>query len=215
MTIIPDSIKLYGDVDIGKECIVGEYTVIGYPHAESNYSFESKNIKTIIGNNCHIGSYVIIYGGSKICDGTKIEDFCRIGENVVIGKKCHVSYKAEIHDDTKIDDGSIIAGFCCERAQIGRNVRLFGDLIHSHTDPHLGWDEVIEKSPIVDDYVFIGFGAKIIGGIKVGKNSYVAAGAIVTKDIPEKSIVIGVNEITQYKNWKGKLKSSEFFERGP
>ena len=72
---------------------------------------------------------------------------------------------------------------------------------------------VIEKSPIIQDRVFIGFGAKIIGRVEIGMHSYIVAGAIVTKDIPPKSIVSGINNIQFYNKWKGKLKKSQFFSR--
>lgn len=211
MCVIPDTVKMYGNVKIGKNCIIGEYSVIGYPYVESEKSFKSRKNRTVIGNKSVIGSHVIIYEGTQIGDETRIEDFCRIGEKVIIGRGCYILYGAKIYDKTKIGDNCVIAGFCCERAKIGRKVRIFGELLHSHREPHLGWDDVMEESPIIEDNVFIGFGAKIIGGIKIGRNSYITAGAIVTKNIPSKSIVSGVNNILPYNKWKGGLKKSQFF----
>jgi acetyltransferase-like isoleucine patch superfamily enzyme len=207
MEAVPDTVKLYGKVKIGDKVIVGEYTIIGYgvkspPHEEA---------VTIIGDECIIGSHIVIYKGAKIGGKTKIDDFCRIGEGIHLGQNCYVLYGAKIYDDVSIGENSIIGGFICERAKIGENVKIFGELLHSHKEPHLGWDDVIEESPIIEDCVFIGFGAKIIGGIRIGRNSYIAAGAIVTKNVPSKSIVSCINNILPYNNWKGKLKKSQFF----
>lgn len=213
MSMIPDTVKVYGDVEFGKKCILGEYCVVGYPYVESEKSFESKSIKTSIGNKCIIGSHVVIYEGAKIGNETRIDDFCQIGEHVSIGKKCQILYGARLYGETEIGKGCIVAGFCCERAKLGNNVRLFGALLHSHREPHLAWDDVVEKSPEVDDNVFIGFGAMVIGEIKIGKLSYVTAGAIVTKNVPPQSVVSGANKIDQYKNWTGDLKTSGFFKR--
>lgn len=213
MSTIPDTVKMYGDVRVGKKCIIGEYTIIGYRDVENEESFECKDIETSIGNKCIIGSHVVIYKGTQIGEGTKIEDFCRFGEEAIIGKHCYILYGAKIYDETEIGDNCIIAGFCCERAVVGNNVRLFGELLHSYREPHLGWDDVVEESPRIDDCVVIGFGAKIIGGIKIDKNSYITAGAIVTKDVPPKSIVKGVNKIIPYQEWRGKLRYSQFFRR--
>lgn len=211
VSIIPDSVRIYGEVDFGEKCILGEYSIIGYPYVESEKSFKTKGSRTIIGNKCIIGAYVIIYNGTKIGDRTSIEDYCRIGDHVKIGKNCRILYGAKIYDNSVVEDNSIIAGFCCDRAEIGKNVRLFGELIHPHREPHLGWDDIIEKSPVIEDHVFIGFGAKIIGGIKIGRNSYITSGAIVTKHVVPKSIVYGIDEIIPYSRWKGKLRKSEFF----
>jgi acetyltransferase-like isoleucine patch superfamily enzyme len=211
--IIPETVRVYGNVQFGKECIVGEYTIIGYPCVESRKSFKPRNKKTSIGSKCIIGNYVVIYEGAKIGDGTRIEDFCRIGENVIVGKNCYILYGAKIYGDAKIGNRCKIAGFCCERAKIGNKTRVFGELIHAHRDPSLGWDDVIEKSPSIEDDVFIGFGVKVIGGIKIGKNSYIKAGAIVTKDVPSKSVVLRINEISPYKKSGGKVKNSKFFRK--
>jgi len=208
MEIIPSTVKLYGEVKIGEDVKIGDYTIIGL-RIDSNES-ENKS-PTIIGDKCTIGSHVVICGGANIGNKTKIEDFCRIGEGVKIGLNCNILYGAKIHDDAKIGDNSIIGGFVCERAEIGNNVRMFGELLHVHREPHLGWDDVIEKSPIIESSVFIGFGAKIIGEIRIGQYSYIAAGAIVTKNVPPKSIVAGINKIVPYKEWNGKLKNSRFF----
>lgn len=211
--IIPETVRVYGKVRFGKKCIVGEYTIIGYPYVESRKSFKPRNIKTLIGNKCIIGNHVVIYEGAKIGDGTRIEDFCQIGENVIIGKNCYILYGAKIYDDTKIGNGCKIAGFCCERAKIGNNSRIFGELIHAHRDPSRGWDDVIEKSPSIENDVFIGFGAKVIGNIKIGKNSYIKTGTIVTKDVPSKSVVSKINDIVPHKKSTGKVKNSKFFRR--
>lgn len=212
MRIIPASVKKYGKVSFGKDCIVGEYSIIGYPYIESEESFEKPD-KTFIGNKCIIGSHVIIYEGTAIGDATSIEDYCRIGPEVRIGTKCRILYGANINSETIIGNNCVIAGFCCDRAKIGNNVRLFGELIHPHRDPHLGWDDVIEASPEICDGVFIGFGAKIIGGIKIGRNSYVAAGAIVTRNVPEKHVVKGINKKVHFYKWPGQLRKSPFFIR--
>lgn len=211
MSIIPDSVRIYGQVTLGDKCILGEYSVLGYPSVESVKSFKTKGLKTTISKKCVIGSFVIIYNGTNIGDRTSVEDYCRIGERVKIGKNCRILYGAKIYDNSVVGDNSIIAGFCCDRAKIGKHVRLFGEMIHAHRKPHLGWDDIIEKSPVIEDNVFVGFGAKIIGGIKIGKNSYITSGAIVTKNVPPKSVVSGIDEIIPHSGWSGKLKKSDFF----
>ena len=47
------------------------------------------------------------------------------------------------------------------------------------------------KCPVIEDNVDIGIGAKIIGGVRIGKNSTVGTNAVVTKSFPEQSILVG------------------------
>jgi len=48
------------------------------------------------------------------------------------------------------------------------------------------------ESPILGDHVFVGAGAKIIGGVKIGNNVKIGANAVVTDDIPDDSTAVGI-----------------------
>ena len=99
----------------------------------------------------------------------------RIGENVFINACCHFQ-----------DHGGISIGDCC---QIGHNV-VFATLDHG-----LGPDDrrKMHPSPIVlGRNVWVGSNATILRGVTVGDNSVIAAGAVVTKDVPAGSVVGGV-----------------------
>ena len=71
-----------------------------------------------------------------------------------------------------------------------------GSIVHSEETWSQSTQEAImswqpeEPSPIIEDNVIIGDNSLIIGGIKVGKNSYIAAGSIICKDIPPNKKVI-------------------------
>lgn len=49
--------------------------------------------------------------------------------------------------------------------------------------------------PIIEDDVYIGAGAKVLGGVRVGRGSTIGANAVVTKDVPPGSTVVGANKI--------------------
>lgn len=81
--------------------------------------------------------------------------------------------------------GIVIAG----DTVIGQNCTIF----HQVT---IGIDEIKnDGAPIIGDNVFIGAGAKIIGNVCIGNDSRIGANAVVTKDVPEKVTVVGVNRI--------------------
>jgi len=87
-----------------------------------------------------------------------------------------------------IDHGNgVVIG---ETAVIGDDVIMF----HQVT---LGSREVIKtkRHPTIGNAVTIGAGAKIIGNIKVGDNTYIGANAVVTKSVPEYSTVVGTNQV--------------------
>src|SRR6185295_7942844 len=91
-----------------------------------------KNWKLKIGQNCSIGSHVIMYEGINLGDNSQIEDFCRIGEKTKIGKNCRIVYGSKIYGFVNIGDKSVIGGFICEDVVIGSCCRIFGELVHKH-----------------------------------------------------------------------------------
>ena len=48
------------------------------------------------------------------------------------------------------------------------------------------------KDILVGDNVWIGYGAQVMGGVSIGSNSIIGAGAVVTKDVPDGAVVVGV-----------------------
>jgi acetyltransferase-like isoleucine patch superfamily enzyme len=100
---------------------------------------------------------------------------CAIYEEVVIGRDCR------------------IAGFIPSGVTIGNNVTMMGTVAHKYDRP-LNWFRD-EPSPQFEDDCVVGLSATIVGGITIGRNSYVAAHALVTKDVPPNSFAYKFNEI--------------------
>ena len=132
----------------------------------------------------------------------------KIGKNVFIGSGAYLSvitqYQNKNHNPSlTIGDhcciGSDIVISCTNRIIIKDNVlisdRVFiGDSIHSYYDISKPIkDQVMnkEKQVIIGSGSFIGINAVILPGVKIGKNSVVAASAVVTKDVPDYSIAAG------------------------
>jgi len=104
----------------------------------------------------------------------------------------------------------------CNHLVIGRNASFGPGLVLVHTfgivinsDVKAGKNVIIEhcvtigaekgRSPVLGDNIFIGAGAKIIGGVKVGSNVKIGANAVVVKDVPDNVTVAGVPaEIVKY-----------------
>ena len=94
-----------------------------------------------------------------------------IGPGAVIGPGLLISHGT----------GIVIGGY----ARIGRNAILLHQVTIGSPDPSR-----IEKMPVIGDNVFIGAGAKVIGGITVGDDVFIGVNAIVIRDIPGGSRVL-------------------------
>ena len=59
----------------------------------------------------------------------------------------------------------------------------------------IGARNIDDEAPVIENNVFIGAGAKVLGGVLIGHDCIIGANAVVTHDIPPDSTVIGINQI--------------------
>lgn len=149
-----------------------------------------------IGDNCSIGPHAVIYYDVKIGNNTLIGDGASIREQVRIGHHCLISryvtinYNSRIGNFTKIMDLSHITG----NVSIGDNV-FISIMVSSANDNILverTYDEDNVVGPTIEDDVSIGAGAVLLPGVRIGRGSFVGAGAVVTKDVAPGLLVMGV-----------------------
>ena len=81
-----------------------------------------------------------------------------------------------------------------ETSDIGNNVTIYHNVTLGGISPSINANEQrdLKRHPTLHDNVVVGSGAQILGPIIIGKNSLIGANAVVTKDVPEKSIMVGI-----------------------
>ncbi len=121
--------------------------------------------------------------GSKIDSGTRINPpfYTDFGKFTTFGKNVFVNFGC-----TFMDRGGITIA---DGAFIGPNVQL---ITENHQEPPNLRQNVYSRPIAIGRGVWIGAGATILPNVSVGENSIVAAGAIVTKDVPPNAIVGGI-----------------------
>lgn len=199
----------------GKHTIIGPYTIIGYPKESRLEKTLDKNCpvdKTVIGNHCLISTHVTIYEGCHLGNHVYIDDFARVGYGCIIGDNTRVEYNAFICDRVKIGKNCVVSGFVGDRSIIKDNCVCMGSLIHELSHPHKTWGYTDEPAAVIEKNSVVGFGATVVGGVTIGPSAYVAAGAVVTKNVPPQSIVTGTNKIIPFKKWRGKRLDKSFFK---
>ncbi len=123
--------------------------------------------------------------GCTVGDGTKIGSFVEIQRGAEVGKNCKISSHTFICEGVTIEDGVFVGhGVMFVNDLYPRAVNEDGSL--QTTDD---WECVKTR---VCRRASIGSGATILGGVTIGENAMVAAGAVVTRDVAPDTIVIGV-----------------------
>jgi len=124
-----------------------------------------------------------------------------LGKNVVIEKNCKFAhpYNIEIGDNVYINFGLKILNTKEAGIKIGNNVIigpnaifLFNKIDYSDLSRLIKDCKVEYESIVVKDDVWIGANAMVLPGVTIGKRSIIGAGSVVTKDIPDYSVAVGV-----------------------
>ena len=100
--------------------------------------------------------------------------------------------KAKIGKNLFIDHGmGVVIG---ETSEIGDNVTIYHMVTLGGISPSIESDSQrnIKRHPTLKDNVVVGSGAQVLGPIVVGKNAKIGANAVVTKDVPENAVMVGI-----------------------
>jgi acetyltransferase-like isoleucine patch superfamily enzyme len=140
-------------------------------------------------NNVRVGKDVKIFNfvnayGCSIDDGSKVGAFVEIQKGATIGKNCKISSHTFVCEGVHIQDNCFI----------GHGVMFTNDLFPRATNAD-GSSQTEADWALVETFieqgVSIGSNATIICGVTIGEHALIGAGAVVTRDVPPYSIVVG------------------------
>lgn len=133
------------------------------------------NIK--IGNNTTFGRGTVLWAPHQMT----------IGNNVYIGKYCTLQADIQMGNNIEIANTvGLIGKYDHDYSKIGvsiKNAPWIGDKDYSFKG--------LNQKIVIDDDVWIGYGAVVFTGVHINRGAIVAAGSIVTKDVPAYAIVAG------------------------
>jgi acetyltransferase-like isoleucine patch superfamily enzyme len=199
---IYDGAIIFPNVRLGNNVTVFPGAVIGRPPLSSGATTRQLDVSELlpveIGDNCIIGSNAVIYMGVKIghhsmvCDTACIREGCEIGNYSLIAMGVTINYNTKIGDRVKIMDNAHITG----NAIIEDDV-FISTLVSTTNDNLMGrkptqGKDWTERGPTIRRFATVGQGACILPGIEVGEDAIVGAGAVVTKNVPPRVVVMGV-----------------------
>lgn len=191
-------IFVHEKVKIGKNVTIGHCSCIGFGDPEDG--------EVIIEDGVTIGAFCVIHFGAVVKEGAYIDHRCVIGIEAEIGKKTQVLSGKEVTYKAKVGDNCIIGGNVADRTIIEDDVTYLGEIVHSHRNASLNWDETEEPSPIIFKGSVVGVNALIIGPRRIGPCAYIGAGEIVRTDIGE-GIALMKGEMKPLTSHRGMFKS--------
>ena len=136
-----------------------------------------------LGKDVRLSTFINLYG-CEIGDETKIGAFVEIQKNATVGRRCKISSHTFICEGVTIEDNVFI----------GHGVMFVNDMYPRATAAggtlQTEQDWKVEKT-LVKQGASIGTGVTVLANVTIGEEAIVGAGAVVTRDVPPRTIVAG------------------------
>jgi UDP-2-acetamido-3-amino-2,3-dideoxy-glucuronate N-acetyltransferase len=145
-----------------------------------------KHESAYVDENCVIGNGTKIWHFSHIQSGARIGQKCvfgqnvNVGNNVLIGDFCKIQNNVSIYEGVTLDDYVF-----CGPSMVFTNI-----LDPKCKYPQVGANYYVKT--LVKEGASIGANATIVCGITLGKHCLIGAGSVVTKDVPDYALVVGI-----------------------
>lgn len=197
--VIGNRVTIHEGTTIGDNSTIADGAVVGKPPKPAKTSTVklSDSIPALeLGEDVTVGANCVIYRGAKIGSSTLIADLASVRENVeigdyvIVGRGVTVENYVKIGERTKIQSNSYITAYTTleEKVFIAPCVTTTNDNFMGRTEER--FDKI--KGAHVKKGARVGGASIILPGITIAEETFVAAGALVTKDTDSKTLVKGV-----------------------
>jgi UDP-2-acetamido-3-amino-2,3-dideoxy-glucuronate N-acetyltransferase len=190
-------VVVHEPVVFGEGCRVEDGAILGRtPRLASNSSAARDGVGP-----------AVLEDGSVVCAGAIVFAGARIGEGAIVGDQAHVRERTTLGPDSVLGRGSALGG----AVKIGARVRIqtnvwltsftvveddvfVGPGVVTTNDDEMGRGRPASEleAPVLRRGCKVGGGAVLTPGVEIGEEAFVAAGAVVTRDVPAKALVMGV-----------------------
>ncbi len=188
---------VYPGTVLGKGVKVLEHAVVGKQPSLSPRSTAKREelAPTAIGDGSIVSTGAIVFAGSRIGarvilgDQSCVRERVTVGDDVVIGRGSLVENDTTIGALTKIQAMTYITAYSTLEEQV-----FIAPCVQTTNDNFMGRTErrhKLIKGPTIRRGARVGGGAVLLPGVEIGEEAFVGAGAVVTKDVPARAVVVG------------------------
>jgi acetyltransferase-like isoleucine patch superfamily enzyme len=149
----------------------------------------------VVGAGSLVSTYADVFAGTELGPGCVVGDHavvrerCRIGERVVIGRGATVENDTTIGARTKIQAEAYVTAYCTLEDDV-----FIAPCVVTTNDNFMGRTErrhEQRRGATVRRGARVGGGAILLPGVEVGEEAFVGAGAVVLRDVPPRTVVVG------------------------
>jgi acetyltransferase-like isoleucine patch superfamily enzyme len=192
------NVIVFDDAVIGDGCFIQDNAVLGKVPSLSPTSTANRGELSplALGGGCVISTGAVVYRGTTLGAGCILGDYagvrerCTLGEKVVVGRGSVVENDTTIGDLTKIQTGVYITAYMTieERCFIAPCVQTTNDNFMGRTEKR----HKLIRGATIRRGARVGGGAVLCPAVEIGEEAFIAAGAVVTRDAPPRTVLMGV-----------------------
>lgn len=191
-------ITICAGAKLGEGVVVSDFAIVGKrPKLSPRSTAKTTELDGIVvGAGTSIGSHTVLMAGSTfgegciVGDNAGVRERCTIGDNVVVGRSVTIENDTTIGSRTKIQSGAYITAYVTIEDDV-----FIAPMVVTTNDNFMGRTEERFKhlrGCTVRRGARVGGGSHILPGIEIGAEAFVATGSVVTRDVPAKTLVMGV-----------------------
>lgn len=208
--IVEDGVVLGADVEIGPFAVVRAGTVLGDGVVVGEHAVLGKRPKLgpksvaaggelpplEVGAGAVVSTHAIVYAGTTIGPGAIIGDHAFVRERCAIGAKTVIGRGVTVENDTTIGEGCRVQSqsYITARSLLEDDV-FIAPCVVTTNDNFMGRTErrhALLKGPTIRRGARVGGAVCLCPGIEVGEEAFIGAGAVVTRDVPARTVMVGV-----------------------
>ena len=182
---------------LGEGVKVLENAVVGKQPVFSSRSFAKREPlpPTTIGDGTVVSTGAVVFAGSSIGSGVVLGDQSCVRERVTVGNEAVIGRGTLVESDTEIGARTKIQAnaYITTRSILEDDV-FIAPCVVTTDDNYMGRTEKRfqeKRGPTIRRGARIGGGAVLCPGVEIGEEAFVGAGAVVTKDVPPRTVVVG------------------------
>ncbi len=204
------------DVEVGDDCVLGDYVVLhsgahlGAGVTVADFAVIGKKPKlaptsttkagelpgVFLGDRCSVGSHTVLMAGTTfgadcvVGDNAGVRERCAIGDSVMIGRGVSVENDTSVGSRTKIQSGAYVTAYVTIEEDC-----FIAPMVVTTNDNYMGRTEkrfAQMRGCTIRRGARVGGGSHILPGIEIGEEAFVATGSVVTRDVPPRTLVMGV-----------------------
>ncbi len=181
-TLMPGTV-LNGRNSIGSHCVIGPNSFLtDCSVADGAQVIQSRAERAFIGRDCSVGPFANLRPGTSLAPAVRAGAFVELNR-ASVGARTQIAHLAYLGDATVGQDCNIGCGVATAN-----------------------FDRVNKFQTVVQDNAFVGCDTCLVAPVQVGQGAYIAAGSVVTQDVPDGALALARSRQTNKKDWANKHK---------